>query len=353
MPRPVILSGILSVGGRRGASLRASRVKKSGLYGTRAIPGCPAAAGLRGVAPQDRFLCSLVSGEKTVPSGSRRGKCVETLYLSRSSWPPRQGSVRMLQVGIISRHALNRAMLSSYLSTLEGMRVVPEVRGDISSISAFGGAVPTVLLIDCLNPAEDFSEFQRIHRLFPSIRLVLLLPHDDPQSAVKAIEAGAHGCVSGDCSPGDLAKALREVAKGEFWMKREVASIIAGKWVESGSRNGDPARDLTQREWQILSLLARGKVNKEIAAELAISENTVKTHLAATYRKIKVATRLEAVLWYFQNAKKMRAAPPAEHSASATEVAPAELGAALRRTVTDKNHNPARCREQGLCSGKQ
>lgn len=220
-----------------------------------------------------------------------------------------------MTVAIISRFALMRKMLRGLLATMKGPEVVLDADSAFESFELIDTLRPRILLIDTVNPVEDLATVRQLRKLYPAANIILLVESADEQFELHAIEAGARGCVSKKSDPQVLEKALNLVEQGQFWISRGVASLVAGKLSATHDPGQDLSRELTQREWAVLGLLAMGHVNKEIAARLAISENTVKAHLASTYRKLAVTTRLGAVLHYFRHARDMGAratAPPAD-----------------------------------------
>ncbi len=233
----------------------------------------------------------------------------------------------MLTVGIVSSCALTRRLLQAFLSSTGEFQipvVVPEVLGNLESLKKCS---LDVIIFDSSEPNEDLAILTQTKKLLPEIKIVMLIPREDHRLSLRAIEAGAHGCVSRDSDAEMLLKALCHVGSGEFWMKREVASMMAGKWVQSKGLRSFMSDELTRREWDILALLGQGSVNKDIAVRLSISENTVKTHLASIYRKMGVSTRLEAVLGYHHRLQKQRAegvppGPPERVAAPACEDPP-------------------------------
>ncbi len=214
-----------------------------------------------------------------------------------------------MTVGIISRFTLTRKLLCSMLSAIEGFRVLFDIGGVEEGIELIKELRPRILLVESTDSAEDIAVVYQLGRLFPEAKVVLLTEGESDGFILRAIEAGAHGCVSKDSDPQVLLKALNLVERGRFWVSREVADLIAVKWVKSQGPEPNDTDELTPREWEILAMLARGQVNKEIASRLAISPYTVKAHLAAIYRKLRVATRLEAALHYFQQAKQRALSP--------------------------------------------
>ncbi len=208
-----------------------------------------------------------------------------------------------MTVGIVSRFLLMRQLLGGLLAGMEGFSVVLDIDNPLTSIDLIKAAQPQILLIDSYDLTADLVTVRQLAKLFPGMNIVLLTGLIDDRSELQAIEAGAKGCISKGSDPRVLEKVLHLVKGGQYWMSREVASQVARKLLGDLNAHEDRSKDLTQRECEVLALLARGQVNKEIACKLAVSENTVKAHLASIYRKLGVTTRLGAVLHYFREAQ--------------------------------------------------
>ena len=208
-----------------------------------------------------------------------------------------------MTVGIVSPFTLTREMLCGLLANMQGIEVVLDVESAFESYELIRSVQPRILLVDAASPAEDLDSLRQMKKLYPSTSIVLLVRERDDEFEMRAIEAGARGCLAGTCNSKCMERALHHVDQGEFWISRSVASLVAGRLVASHEPACDVSRELTEREWAVLGLLAMGYVNKEIATRLAISGNTVKAHLASTYRKLGVTTRLGAVLHYFRRAQ--------------------------------------------------
>jgi DNA-binding NarL/FixJ family response regulator len=222
-----------------------------------------------------------------------------------------------LSLGIVSQHVLTRKAVSVLLASSENLRVTVDVDSALESVELLQKAQLDILLLDILDPSSGLESVSRLRSLLPEIKLLLLSDPLDEEFQVRAIRAGAHGCVSKRAEPSVLEKALRLVAKGELWVSHQVAAQIIGKLMVGQQAEDGNAGDVSQREWEILALVARGYRNKEIASRLFISENTIKSHLATIYRKLHVNTRLEAALHYFHETTQTGNRPAVPFPASA------------------------------------
>jgi len=230
-----------------------------------------------------------------------------------------------MNVAIFSRFFLTRKSLGSLLKPLRDVQVVLDSENVLASVEQVAATSPDVLLIDSENPPDDLGIVRQVTKIFPHSRIVLLIGANDRDFELRAIEAGARGCVSKESDLQTLAKALNLVHTGQFWISRDVASLVARKLRGSLTPDHDATQELTEREWEILALLGIGHVNKDLASHLGISENTVKAHLASIYRKLQVNTRLGAVLYYFRRCQQL-SKPTGSAAISETAAAPIPAG---------------------------
>ena len=122
-----------------------------------------------------------------------------------------------------------------------------------------------------------------------------------PQNAGAWLDAGARGIVLETSTVEQWLDAIRQVARGDTFLPREVAGQVAASLALAGSSREPPVEPLTGREREVLQLLAQGSSNKEIAQKLYLSVRTIEGHLANIYGKLQVKSRMEAALWALQN----------------------------------------------------
>jgi DNA-binding NarL/FixJ family response regulator len=203
-----------------------------------------------------------------------------------------------MNLGIVDQRALVRQALASLFATTRNHRVVISVPSVHASLEAIRNANPDVMLLSARDETETLMAVTELGKLLPSLKVLLLCDHFDEEFQFQAMKAGAWGSVPASADLQMLEKAFDVLLRGEFWVSRSLATRLLGKVL----RTHDPeeAEDLTPREWEILALVARGERSKEIANQLSVSESTVKSHLAAIYRKLRVSTRVAAALQYFQ-----------------------------------------------------
>jgi len=200
----------------------------------------------------------------------------------------------MIRVLIADDHGLVRAGLTELVGTFEGVEIVGAATGGNEAVAMTLERRPDVVLMDLEMPGVDGIEAtQRIREQAPDTRVVILTSFSDQDRILRALDAGAIGYLLKDAEPGELARGIAAAARGESPLDpRAAGTVIAARTQPPPSR-----AVVSDRERQVLALLARGMANKEIATHLGISEKTVKAHLTSIFRQIKVSDRTQAALW--------------------------------------------------------
>ena len=199
-----------------------------------------------------------------------------------------------IRVLLVDDHPVVRQGLRALLSTQDGIEVVGEADDGEAAVAAAERLSPDVVLMDVVMPGMDGVEaLRRIGERRPQTRVVMLTSYADERRAMEAIDAGASGFLLKDASPRDVAAAIRAAHRGEAVLHPSVAAKLLAE------RRRPPAAhaDLTARELEVLRLIARGLQNKQIAAQLHVSEKTVKTHVSAILRKLDVTDRTQAAMY--------------------------------------------------------
>jgi DNA-binding NarL/FixJ family response regulator len=179
--------------------------------------------------------------------------------------------------------------------TGRGFEVVGEAANGAEAVALAERLRPDVVLMDLRMPGTDgVGAITELARLGNPARVLVLTTYDTDSDVLPAIEAGATGYLLKDAPREDLFRAVEAAARGEAVLSPAVASRLMGRMRE-------PAREtLSQRELEVLTLVARGSTNKEAAKKLFISEATVKTHLIHVYAKLGVKDRAAAVAVAFE-----------------------------------------------------
>lgn len=198
---------------------------------------------------------------------------------------------------IADDHAVVREGLQGVIGREPGMEVVGEAKDGVEVVLKNRSLQPDVILLDLVMPRQDGIEVIRvIKRESPEARILVLTSFAEDEKVFPAIKAGAAGYLLKDSSPKELLQAIRYVYQGSSWLHPAIACRVMRE-VERGP-DLRPAEDgLTQREVEVLSLVARGLSNQEIADRLVISELTVRTHVSRILDKLQLANRTQAALY--------------------------------------------------------
>jgi DNA-binding NarL/FixJ family response regulator len=192
-------------------------------------------------------------------------------------------TIRLL---IVDDHFVVRIGLASALNLEPDMRVVAEARNGREAVGLFERHRPDVVVMDYqlpeMNGAEATAE---IRRKWPEARVIVLSVYKGEEDVHRAVQAGASGYLPKSAEPRELVEAIRAIHRGERYFPAAINAALARR-----AGRGE----LSEREREVLTLIVRGRSNKEIAATLGISENTVKVHTTKVFEKLNVADRLEA-----------------------------------------------------------
>ena len=200
----------------------------------------------------------------------------------------------VISVLIADDHPFVRHGLRTYLETLEDMDVAGEAADGAEAVELAGRLLPDVVLMDLVMPELDGIEAtRRIKAASPATKVIALTSFDDDEKVFPAIKAGAAGYLLKNVRPAELAEAVRKASRGEALL----APSVAAKLMQEVAGERPAASGLTDRELEVLRLIARGLPNKQIAHELVVSEKTVKTHVSNILAKLHLADRTQAALY--------------------------------------------------------
>jgi DNA-binding NarL/FixJ family response regulator len=207
---------------------------------------------------------------------------------------------RRTRIVIIDERPLPRAAARQALSGDPLLEVIGEAGRSVDAEALVVQTRPDVLV--CGLHGAGFDELELLRRLRGrglNAKVLLLAADVDTAHVLEAVEAGVDGYLLGDISPADLARAVRDMARGGKPLHPRVARVVVDEAVSSsrrGARTALQERGLSHREVDVLAMLASGLHDREIAARLVISKATVKTHLRSIFRKLKVHTRVQAAM---------------------------------------------------------
>jgi NarL family two-component system response regulator LiaR len=204
-----------------------------------------------------------------------------------------------ISVFVADDHGIVRQGLRDYIALQEDMEVVGEASDGDQAVVRIEEHTPDVVLMDLVMPGMDGIEAtRRVRQIAPSTKVIVLTSFADEEQVFEAIKAGASGYLMKDIRPEELATAIRGVEAGEPMLHPEIARLMMREFRrEEQPRLHD---QLTEREMEVLRCIARGLSNKEIAAELVISEKTVKTHVSNVLQKLHLADRTQAAIYAMQ-----------------------------------------------------
>ncbi|HET9920951.1 MAG TPA: LuxR C-terminal-related transcriptional regulator [Ktedonobacteraceae bacterium] len=203
-----------------------------------------------------------------------------------------------VRVLVVDSQAVTRAGLRRLLESYAGLHVVGEASDGVQAVSETLELGPQVVLMEAQLPNEQSLEaLRQIKQLNLDTHVLLLATQDREAYLYETLRAGADGYVLKDIAPDELAEAVRAVARGEVLVQQQLAGRLLSRFGKQsrGGRGNPPYETLTEREMEVLRLLARGLRNKEIASRLVVSERTVNFHLANIYQKLNVSGRTEAL----------------------------------------------------------
>ena len=210
--------------------------------------------------------------------------------------------VEPIRVLVVDDHALFRRGLQMVLEQESDIEVVGEASDGTEAVQKAAEHYPDIVLMDVRMPRRGgIDACTAIHETVPSARIIMLTISDEENDLYEAIKAGAMGYLLKEISIEEVASAIRAVHGGQSLISPSMAAKLITEFA-SLSRRGDDRRQvptprLTEREMEVLKLVAKGLNNRDIAAELFISENTVKNHVRNILEKLQLHSRMEAVVY--------------------------------------------------------
>jgi len=205
-----------------------------------------------------------------------------------------------IRVLLVDDHQVVRRGLRTFLEVQDDIEVVGEAADGAEAVEQAGALAPDVVLMDLKMPRVDGIEALRLLREQANPAKVLIVTSfTEHRTMVPALRAGAAGYVYKDVDPEALAGAIRSVHAGHVLLQPELAAALLAEDVPAPSQGRGGS--LTDREREVLSHLADGRSNREIARALHLSEKTVKTHVSNILMKLDVADRTQAALWAVRN----------------------------------------------------
>ncbi|MFI8004154.1 response regulator transcription factor [Streptomyces sp. NBC_00178] len=203
---------------------------------------------------------------------------------------------KIIKVLLVDDHQVVRRGLRTFLEVQDDIEVVGEASDGAEGVTRIEELRPDVVLMDIKMPGTDGIEaLRRLRELGNPAKVLIVTSFTEQRTVVPALRAGASGYVYKDVDPDALAGAIRSVHAGHILLQPEVAGALLAQ--EDGGAGTGRGSTLTEREQEVLGLIADGRSNREIARALVLSEKTVKTHVSNILMKLDVSDRTQAALW--------------------------------------------------------
>jgi NarL family two-component system response regulator LiaR len=206
-----------------------------------------------------------------------------------------------INILIVDDHEVVRKGVRSYLETLPDFRVVGEASSGEKGVEMVTELIPDIVLLDLIMPGMDGVETTRqIKKISPRTQVVVLTSYHEDVHIFPALKAGAISYILKDMKMEKLVEALHRAVRGEVTLHPRVAARVLQN-IRGEHDEGQPLfTDLTEREHDVLKLIANGMTNSQIAEKLVISENTVKGHVSNILSKLHVADRTQVAVYAWQ-----------------------------------------------------
>ncbi len=202
-----------------------------------------------------------------------------------------------LRILIVEDHPLFRKGLRTLISSVEDFEVAGEASDGDQAVKVALDLLPDVVLMDLQLPGQSgISAIREIIAASPTTRILVVTLFQDDDSVFAALRAGARGYILKDMDEIDMIRAIRSIAAGESLFSAAVASRVLAFFATSHPLASQAFPQLTAREREILHLLARGRANAAIAAELSLSVKTIANNVSNIFGKLQVADRSEAIV---------------------------------------------------------
>ncbi|HET6658000.1 MAG TPA: response regulator transcription factor [Gaiellaceae bacterium] len=205
----------------------------------------------------------------------------------------------VIRVLVVDDHEVVRRGLHAFLDGEPGLEVIADAGGGEEALEVFSrldaeGRRPDVVLMDLqMAPMDGIETTRRVRDLYPGVEVVALTSFAEKERVRAALDSGAAGYLLKDSEPAEVAAAVRSAHRGEIQLDPAVTRPLI---TDLRSGGDDVTSLLTSRELEVLRLVGAGKANKEIAADLVISERTARTHVSNVLRKIGVSSRTQAAV---------------------------------------------------------
>ncbi len=216
-----------------------------------------------------------------------------------------------IMVLLVDDHQVVRQGVRAFLDIQPDMFVVAEAESGEVAVKLASEHAPDVILMDLLMPGMDGVEAtRRIKQISPRTQIIILTSYHDDEHIFPAIRAGALSYVLKNIGPAELSEVVRKAAVGEAVLNSQVAARLVQEFHSPGYEAPNPFIELTDREMEVLRLIADGQKNAGIANGLVISEKTVKNHVSNILSKLHLADRTQAAVYAWREGIVRRDTPP-------------------------------------------
>jgi DNA-binding NarL/FixJ family response regulator len=217
---------------------------------------------------------------------------------------PTEEKTKVVSVVIIEDYKLTRVGLRSTLNEFEHIQVIGEAEDAITGLEVIKKLQPEVVLMDLGLPEMNGIEAtQKIREISSDTKIIILTSHDREEEVLAALGSGASAYCLKDIDPYTLSSVIQNVSKGACWLDSAIAEIALNLFPKPENTNlqnnhdiSDARAQLTEREFEVLRLLVKGKSNTEIAKELIVSVHTAKAHVCSILQKLCVDDRVQAAV---------------------------------------------------------
>ncbi len=207
-----------------------------------------------------------------------------------------------IRVLLADDHTILRDSLRAFLTMYADIEVVGEAADGLETLAQVQALRPDVILLDMAMPNLGGLEvLRRIGKEWPQCKVLVLTQHQAPQVVLPALRAGAQGYLLKKASGSEVVQAVRSLARGESFLHPAIARLVIDAAVRGATEPDSPASRLTEREQEVLVLIAEGKTNAEIAHALRISQKTVDKHRASLMEKLNIHTRSGLIRYALEN----------------------------------------------------
>lgn len=206
-----------------------------------------------------------------------------------------------IRVMIADDHSMIREGLKQLLELEGEFEVIEEACDGKECIEKLEHTNPDILLLDINMPKMNGLEvLQKTKELKWKTKVLVLTVHNEVEYLLKAVDIGVNGYLLKDSESSELKKAIISVVNGEDYIQPSLIPVLNAKMIDR-SKDNEKLEKLTKRELQVLKLLSIGKLNRQVADELSISERTVKNHVSNIFKKIDVKDRTQAAVFAIRN----------------------------------------------------